>query len=837
MAGAQGPTDGSAAPYAVHVAMSHIKGIEVDYTPEDGNEPHFYPDAGRPCPTNGNTLTVVVLNRATLGFQQINCFAKNDNIRLQAFLTTLTEKNLVLASTAPGILLGDFDLSPLGGTDFTAKDAPGPAYSYSIIGYGQGSKGIASESYNRDVTTDWHGLNGNVINISSDNVPAFSFRETDPTGFAAVPKGSIATIMIGNPNVFPTGGMGAPLPPNQVVPAGFTSVSYQSPALTGSGGGIWLLVLDRYSLQLVSSATYSATATSGTTFTQIPDLLRALQSLDNTKLVFMTTLLGSNPASAATNMASNDKRGTFYLDLLRLVSNMGVSPYAFDKAMGNQISLTHATSKFTMVGIPSQFATDNTRNIAQWFSSEADVAQQETGALTGTLVRDRMNEYIPSNLYPFNVTSLGNDPTASDLLAGNLSQAIAEAPTVAWPLYDTAGHKNVYGYLSYILVSIDIYGGGSCLAELRYCRDIRFYYTGSQAENIAKTDPATIPIPSEAVAEQNGFTLADWADAVTQLRLERSYLRNVRSYQSWFESVNSDASNNIAKVLTNSATRIATDLNTATGEPSNVISRSPMDLSRDFLTVSSSLIGVVGAAFPPAAVASGLLSAGNGILGFVADYNKTKPLPDPYVTQLSDLLGAGADEADHAAGKFNLDIQVSTATFFNGVYSDWFKLQTIGLMTANPDAPTWYRTQNSSSLATGMGPFLVASARKSFYLQTAGQYFGRKVVVDVGAKDPYGPLVPSNKYPTVEKLNEAVASIAELKYKTLTSYSWNYRDCLPEYNLGVHKVIADGWWIYNYVVLKAKPTVTWKDPFGIVLMGPSGVIGQEWATLISLSMY
>ncbi len=806
-AGSLGTVEDLTLPNSVHVEMTPARGIEVDYTPEDGSKPHFYPDT-RTCGTPGN-LTVVVLKRATLGWKNVKCFSDADNPGLQEFLRPLTESDLVLASVPPGRPLGKLNLSRIGGTDFTAQNAPAAAYSYSIIGYGQGSAGIATESYNLSASAAWPGINGSLTDVSPGEQPIFGLRENDPVGFAVVPDGSNAKILLGNASSFPTGSGGTP--PGQQIPTGFVNTTYRSPALAGSGSGLWLLVLDRHSLALLKSQTFSSTTVSGTNTSQVPDLLQALQGLDNSKVAFLTVLAGSDPKSPA--IAVPSIKGDTYYQLVSAIAGMGVSPWAFDRAMGNQKRMGYGTAVFSMVGMPNQFRTGNN---TQWYSSSQDTIQGETGALAGTLVRDRANQYLPSNVFALSVASLGENPTTSDFLAHSMSQAITESPNVAWPLNDTPGHINAYAYLSNAMVTDDFYGGDKCLAAPVYCNNIRFYYTGSQAEGIARgVDPSDLPAPSEPVAREHEFDLSDWQDAVKQLKLERAYLGNVLAYERWFESVNDDAKSNVALTLTTSATRIATDLNAATGQPDSKIDATPLSITSDVLSVISGISGAIGTVYKPAAVISGILAGSNKVLDIVMDANKTKVAPDPYVTQLGDLLGEGAGRASTAATKFNLNLELSTATFFNGVYSDWFKLQTIGLMSVNPEAPAWYVGKKTASMATGVGPSMVAGARRSFYMQTLNQYFVVSLVSDTNAA-----MVPSSKYPTIEKLNEAAASAAGLKYSSLPAYSWTA--FTQVYSQFVPSIPYDNnYWTYYFIVLKANNKSTWRGDLGSTLMGAS----------------
>jgi hypothetical protein len=66
-----------------------------------------------------------------------------------------------------------------------------------------------------------------------------------------------------------------------------------------------------------------------------------------------------------------------------------------------------------------------------------------------------------------------------------------------------------------------------------------------------------------------------------------------------------------------------------------------------------------------------------------------------------------------------------------------------------------------------------------------------------------------------------MAGVVGLTYDRLAPYSWDFRDVLPQYDTSARLNIADGNWIYIYVVLRQNQKATWLEPFGTILMGPS----------------
>lgn len=837
------PTTGYAPSQAVHVFMSPSQGIEVDYNPDNNppNAPYFYPGDQQGC---SGGLTMIDLDRATFKYKATYCFGTNDNGSLQSTLGGLTEHDLLLASTPPGAALGQLNLSPIGGTDFTASNAPA-AYSYQIIGYGQASAGVASESYNGDSNAAWHGLEGNLVNLgqiatsaNEDNPQVmYGFQATGSAGFAIVPNGNSAAITVGNPKNLPIG--------NGVltnVPPGFSNVTYSSPATNGGGAGVWMLVLDRYTLQLVSSKTYNA-STDGTTENpnQMTDLLTDMSSFNNSAyLVFLTTLVGPNTSGnyGTTPLNTDQNQANQYRYVLSYVMQMGVSPYAFDKVMGNQWGLGYPSSAFSMVGIPKHFAPGGFpaavpsgaacavsatvtsacgANLDQWFSSALDTSQSETGALRGSLVRNRTFQYTPTDVNSFQPKS---SDTPDTLLTNSISHAIANAPLVAWPMMDTTGRQQAYIYLSNKL-NVQYFGGtnGTCSDTAQACGDIRSYYTGSNVSIIAdKGGNAEQWCPA---TDQGNFTTGDCSDVAHQLDTESTDLGLIGNFQNVINLIHGAATGNIALQLSVAANDVVKQVEDATTDK-QYSGQDPMSLSIDSLGVLSGISSAIGAFFPPAGVVSGILSATGGLLSIIKDAHKTNTDLNKDVRQLADLYTGSNTAAAQSATQFDDNLELATNAYLDSVYSDWFKLQAVSAMCRIQANTGWYYPDNVDN--NPVAGALVAAARKNFYEQILGQHFGTTYIRTYGfaPRFPFYNAVGTGKFfPNTTALWQSLIKSNNLQ-NVVTDYSWSYRDTQPYYAAD-GKQYGDGVWDFNFITLQGQNITTptpWTVSLGDALMGP-----------------
>ena len=220
----------------------------------------------------------------------------------------------------------------------------------------------------------------------------------------------------------------------------------------------------------------------------------------------------------------------------------------------------------------------------------------------------------------------------------------------------------------------------------------------------------------------------------------------------------------------------------------------------------------MGPAFPPATVISGLLGAAGGIVGFA---NSAQGATDPEVTKLAVLFAQHNGAASQYAYNFNLQVQSSTGTFFNGVYSDWFKLQAVGLMTVTPNS-RWYYDTVGNALTQFNREFAV-NARTSFFQQIVPQYFTEIRL----------PKIPNSYYLAKGMTQQALDNWAAdynagyLSRLLVRSYSWTRRAtpgsprCTDYVYMVTKASVKNGVKVPSYY----GNVETWPSSFGDILMG------------------
>lgn len=794
--GSLSATTGYAAPFTVKV-IAKEQAVEVGYSPETGLTPANYPYLkGTRCAPGD--LFLLTLDRSSLSFKRTTCYGTGANTSLVAYLSTLTKTDLVIGgNSGPGYHLGPLDLSKIGGTNFTASGAP-TAWGYSIVGFGGASTGLAYESYTTTQNGPWVGVQGDLVDIAS-TTPLYCFRPTDSPAFVVQPSTTTATgsakITVGYARTFPIGNGGEP--DNFTLPASFTNATYNSPACsTSCAGAVWVLIFDSMTMQFVSSNTYATnSAINLSEMARFANDINAFRASDVTanKVVFLTTI------GSAFGAVTDPSTSTAYASkaMVDAVGYLGVSPNAFNQLLfGGQ---------FSMVGIPGStpVAGQTMHPIDKWYSSTQQPG--DTGSLSGLLTRNHRFKFVPADVG--SITIQKSNPSADDLLSFAIPAQLAVAPSVPWPDMGTVGLRNAYAYLSDYMQRHDYFGGKVCRLSINQCEDIRFRYTSGEMNNIIKgVDPGAIPFPDEAAQGAKKFTETEFDKVAAQLKDEKQYLSNVSSYQLALTQINTNATMNVGAALQAAATNVSTKLNEAIGSPAN---SSKLQLATDMVGTVGALIGSVGPVFPPASVAAGLLG---GSAGMMSIFNNSKNAPDPYVTQLSDLLAKQGGVASDYATNFNTQIQASTGMFFNSTYADWFKLQTIGLMSVIPGSG--WNFPNAGNAMTDFNSSFIARARNSFYQQTVPQYFNQIRLRDYQFYYYTGTEKSKND-------NAAEQNAGYLPKLLDRHYSWNYWPSpgAPKCKDYVYMVTTNS---RIQVPSYLGDVKSWSSEFGTLLMGPTG---------------
>jgi hypothetical protein len=201
---------------------------------------------------------------------------------------------------------------------------------------------------------------------------------------------------------------------------------------------------------------------------------------------------------------------------------------------------------------------------------------------------------------------------------------------------------------------------------------------------------------------------------VQQLARETQYLKSAANYALQLKEINDNGTKNIGLSVQDAATSVSA----AIYSTEKTVDQSSLALSANIVVSVASIISIVGRVYKPATVVAGLLNTAAGIIGIV-DAAQARP-SDP-VTKLADLLATNGGKASAHAYQFNTALKSATGMYFNGVYSDWFKLQTIGLMSVTPKSG-WYYATVGNSLTEYNNDFVI-EARTSFFEQVLPQYF------------------------------------------------------------------------------------------------------------------
>ena len=757
------PTNGSAPGYIVPIrhVLDPVAGQQVltVMTPT--------PIVMRDC--GFHSTRVVVLNRSTLAMNASlsTCLGNPD---VAGYLAQFDQSSIVIVLGAFSGDSGLADFTAIGGSKFGENGVRG----YAAIGYGGASPGKAFEAW-QDPNDAGHqhykSISGNLVNlgctdkyVTADNTSTapskpllacttnnsntlYSFLATNATGFAIVPGAAgtpgnpgLPTVYVGNSSNIPFGD--STVPPNQVRPTNsntgnglFTNQTY-APQWTGgsAAGGFYLLTLNRSDLTFNSAYTFVTNCNCGdhtNDNAQINALVSNLNQPNPNYLQILTTI--GVPFNADTNIAP----------LLQAVDSLGVSPFALRSIAPDRLG-TPAKAGFSMVSYYTPTGPLNSVATApsgadRLYSSAGNQQQGETGALRGVFAKKYSAYYQAIYVNPFNVSDMPDYATADDYLAHATSFALGTTEAVAWPHMSSTDEQLAYGDISNQLIVRNLFysDNGTSSQCKANCYDIRFYYTGDQAGNLYQhLTPGKTQYPSGATYSPSVF-----ADVQQQLELEWVYLQEVLAFQAYTKQINSGDEMNVGNALTQSGTNVALTLQNILGTPAKTVEETPAHYAADIFNVIAGVVSL-GSAYQGEsapfkifiAVTSGLNWSISAYMDLVLDNQPVKPTEDPYVNQLQDLISTQSNAASAAARSFNSDMENAHAVFYNGILSDWFRLQSVGLLSVSQGNNGWYvKDTGQDSTQRAYLNSIITKQRTKLWQQILPQYFTRAVYQGVAS--------------------------------------------------------------------------------------------------------
>ena len=535
---------------------------------------------GTVSPTcNGAKYVVVVLDRQTLLEKTAapeaspECFS--DSGSLAYGLGNLAASDLAIVGTLLGqVADANLDTTHIGGSAW-AKAAPNLVpISYMAIGAAGQPSGSAYENYDRSALgigdpqfnvfatgTLQEDANGNYAFQSSD-VIEYAVSPNDPGYFIANTTGSVIAMNLPADLAFPMGALG----PLRVI---YTLPVPNTP--TAPFNGLWLLVLDRTTLQPIP-----AQPCSGSTFVT-PSVL--VQPCGNTYAVS-----GQVPQSAATanwiRLAGDlSSLGTYQLAILVSVNTVGNTDQATtfqsqEQQQGNPgfptfaAALQNIGGSYTLVAGPTFSKTDSYSLVGFNGASNALVGgvaeastelqqQGQFGVLHGTLQRNRNGLYQPGQTsqepQPVFAAKGGLDDSDFAMAIESVQQPVDWPSSSVLTLLPGAssnpGQHAAYRFISHWLLA-GYYVKGIAGPHQD---DLHYFFSGSSNTWIDyhTMDAANLPFPATGTwpgfgcltttastctfqapgdSAATSFTTADFNAVKAQMSLEVQYLTNMLQF-------------------------------------------------------------------------------------------------------------------------------------------------------------------------------------------------------------------------------------------------------------------------------------------------------------------
>ncbi|WP_260740639.1 Ig-like domain repeat protein [Tunturiibacter lichenicola] len=679
-------------PPTIAISMDPVAGLTLGST--------NYPACG-----SGTPFSFFRFDRTSLQLKDSECLTAVSLPALISGLQTLPSGNIVVLFSTVGTPLGQLNFSTIGGTDFSQGGAP-TASSYQFIGYSQASPGEAYESYQDASNFHQADIQGNLVNAGT-STPFYGFQPTDAPGFAAVAAtngNSSAFVVTGYPLHFPFDA--API--NWSLPNNFTQAFLNTGAYPTNATGFFVTTFSPTDFSILSQQFYPT----GTNLAALGTLANNLNAVANGTIVIITSQ-GSNPFGSVALGGPTPNLGLF----CGAISYMGVSEHACAQA-GTSTSTN--IGAFSMVGIMEN-PNGNGRGAvvpgpgySKLYSSTYESGQNDSGSLQGLFKRNHQWQLVPYQVSSFDTSILSSNPSLDTILQFALPAQVGSAPATTWPMLDTPGHQAAYAYLSNVIVGKVLFASGTCPID-DWCDDVRAWYAGSEVRTFAGLDLSASPayaFPSSA----SGFTQSDFNDVKSQLQAEFIYLNNEQNYESWFSKVTNGALLNTGSALS----AAANEVNSSLVSQYATITPKPLSLDASVLNFAGGIASLLAPLEPAVGVIGNILKGAASAVPILAAGQSSS---NPAVVQVADLITSTDGQASLAAANYNLALQAQISNYFSGVRSDWFKLQTFGILTAQPSANGWYVQDTSGATASNIAAVNTANARISFYNQLLPQYF------------------------------------------------------------------------------------------------------------------
>jgi hypothetical protein len=713
-------TSGGAQPW-VTLTTGTPAGLQDSLDPTQYSLP--YPDTT--FPTGGKTpcssrYQVVVLNRFNPA-QQDGYYCPGDSATLKSDLAGLPAGTelVIVGTTQNNNADASLDTTSIGGTNYSGYSAAWQPQGYAAVGVSGATAGSAYENYylSGDVGKAYQQNSFANGILAKDGNGNYNFHAANNVQFEVYPNNptfSNSTVSIS----YNTGSTLTLLPP------------------VGSANGIWLLVLDRVTLDPIDlSDQGSCGGISGFCGTFYPtgnsdenvawpatqDLIAALAMPTSRQLIVLTTV--GQPFQSSSDASA----------LVTPMSWYGGAGYRLE-------ALTSSTSTYTLVSPGRRDWTGNwppapkspfstaVVNSSTVFSLGQGHQNRQTGIVRGVMARDNNSLYFSTvvSQYDPSVDANGNPTTLS--IDYDFYSISTQMP-IDWPLTDTSGHIAAYHFASEQFLSNHFSETGSHAADLRY-----FYTDPGDVTRIGghNTDFQCSQNPTVTnciyPGDGHGFTQQDLADANAQLYTEVTALGGTDAYL---------GANGIGGLVNATADGsgvsdqlIASTYQVLNGQVGATASTGVSTSAFDWMNLFAGLTSVVGAVLGPADVpiaaaafgaTSGLLWSGSALDPWWQGGGGSST-PPSYEDKFDTTLG----NLEQNESVYATNLATSYGTALDDIYTDWGKLSATGAKTANSDSG-WSFSDNVTGVI--LGGQMADGVRRSIYLQLLPQFYSQDTYV------------------------------------------------------------------------------------------------------------